>query len=133
MKGFLKRASGYQDDHMNLPVGNLDAAIPFYETVLGFSVLSRAESPHRRATLGRDDVQLGLAENGGDPAQDGCAFHVENLAALADEFKARGLQKELSSFGTEEHGGSSFKVFYVVAPDGLCYWFGERQPDASVS
>jgi amidase len=23
--------------------------------------------------------------------------------------------------------GKTFKVFYVVAPDGLCYWFGERQ------
>ena len=21
-----------------------------------------------------------------------------------------------------------YQGFYVVAPDGLCYWFGERQP-----
>jgi hypothetical protein len=25
-------------------------------------------------------------------------------------------------------GDVPWGVFYVVAPDGLCYWFGERQP-----
>jgi len=128
MKGLLRHASGYKDDHLNLPVANLDDAVPFYETVLGFSVLSRTDSPHRAAILGRDDVRLGLAENGGDPTQDGCAFHVDNLPALFEEFKSRGLQKEVSTFDIEQRkDGSSWQVFYVVAPDGLCYWFGERQ------
>ena len=44
-----------------------------------------------------------LAETGGDPSQDGCAFHVNGLAPLLDEFKANGLQKELSEFSTERH------------------------------
>ena len=113
---------------MNLPVPDLAAALPFYETVLGFRVLERSESPHRSAVLGRDDVKMRLAENGGDPSQDGCAFHVTDLAGLFAEFKASGLQKELSNFDVENHGDASFTVFYVVAPDGLCYWFGERQP-----
>jgi hypothetical protein len=68
-----------------------------------------------------------LAETGGDPSQDGCAFHVNDLAGLFAEFNANGLGKPLSEFDTEEHGETSWKVFYVVAPDGLCYWFGERQ------
>jgi hypothetical protein len=68
-----------------------------------------------------------LAENGGDPAQDGCAFHVTELRSLLAEFKAAGLQKELSDIKTETHNGAAWDVFYVVAPDGLCYWFGERQ------
>jgi hypothetical protein len=41
--------------------------------------------------------------------------------------KANGLEKELSSFDVEHHDNGDWKVFYVVAPDGLCYWFGERQ------
>jgi catechol 2,3-dioxygenase-like lactoylglutathione lyase family enzyme len=127
MTGFLTRASGYQDDHMNLPVADVDAAIPFYETVLGFVVESRGDTPCKTAILGRDDVRIGLAENGGDASQDGCAFHVDDLAGLFEEFKSRGLQKELSGFDVEDHGGAAWKVFYVVAPDGLCYWFGERQ------
>ena len=68
-----------------------------------------------------------LAENGGDSSQDGCAFHVTDLDALFAEFKAKGLHKELSEFKIEQRGGVAWKVFYVVAPDGLCYWFGERQ------
>jgi catechol 2,3-dioxygenase-like lactoylglutathione lyase family enzyme len=127
MKATLEKAFGYQGDHMNLSVRDLAAALPFYETVLGFQVLSRSVTPHNSAVLARNQVEIGLAENGGDPTQDGCAFHVKGLSDLFAEFKANGLQKELSDFATEEHGGVAWKVFYVVAPDGLCYWFGERQ------
>jgi catechol 2,3-dioxygenase-like lactoylglutathione lyase family enzyme len=129
MKPILEKAWGYQGDHMNLPVRDLAAALPFYETVLGFCVMSRSDSPHNSAVLARDQVEIRLAENGGDPSQDGCAFHVTGLAALFAEFKALGLQKELSQFDIEQRGGVAWKVFYVVAPDGLCYWFGERQAD----
>jgi catechol 2,3-dioxygenase-like lactoylglutathione lyase family enzyme len=127
MTAMLEKGFGYQGDKMNLPVADLDSALPFYQTILGFRVLSRAEIPHKSAVLARDQVEIRLAENGGDPSQDGCAFHVKELEALFDEFKANGLQKELSDFDVEEHGGARWRVFYVVAPDGLCYWFGERQ------
>lgn len=126
MTATLEKAFGYQGDNMNLPVGDLGAAIPFYETVLGFHVLSRSATPHNSAVLARDRIQIGLAENGGDSTQDGCAFHVKDLASLFAEFRTNGLQKELSAFDVERHDGVAWKVFYVVAPDGLCYWFGER-------
>jgi lactoylglutathione lyase len=125
VKGTLEKAFGYQGDNLNLPVSDVSAAVPFYETVLGFKVESRGETPHRSAVLARDQVRIGLVENGGDSSQDGCAFHVKDLAALFDEFKTNGLNKEISEFDTEDHGAKTFKVFYVVAPDGLCYWFGE--------
>jgi lactoylglutathione lyase len=123
----LEKAFGYQGDTMNLPVPDLAAALPFYEHVLGFRVVSRSDAPHRSAVLSRDDVQIGLAENGGDPTQDGCAFHVVGLAALFDEFNARGLGKNDWQFESETRGGASWRVFYAIAPDGLCYWFGEKQ------
>jgi catechol 2,3-dioxygenase-like lactoylglutathione lyase family enzyme len=128
MTARLENAFGYQGDKMNLPVRDLASALPFYETVLGFRVVSRAEMPQRSAVLGRDQIELRLVENGGDPTQDGCAFHVTELEALLSEFRAKGLKKELSDCDVEEHGGARWRVFYVVAPDGLCYWFGERQP-----
>jgi catechol 2,3-dioxygenase-like lactoylglutathione lyase family enzyme len=127
VKGTLDKAFGYQGNNLNLPVSDLAAALPFYENELGFRVLSRSDTPHRSAVLGRDGVQIGLAENGGDSSQDGCAFHVTNLEGLFADFKASGLQKELSEFNVEKHGDANWRVFYVVAPDGLCYWFGERQ------
>ena len=130
MPGTLKRAFGYEGNALDLPVSNLDATVPFYERVLGFRVLSREESPHRAAVLTRDEVQIRLAENGGDATQDGCAFHVEGVTELFDEFQANGLNKQGSAFDLEDQDdGSVWNVFYVVAPDGLCYWFGERQPD----
>jgi len=127
MKAELKTASGYQGDHMNLPVANLDAAIPFYETVLGFRVVSRSDVPCRSAVLARDGIQIGLAENGGNPTQDGCAFEVSSGESLFGEFMSNGLKKDQPAFSVEEHGATLWKVFYLVAPDGLCYWFGERQ------
>ncbi len=127
MKATLETAFGYQGDNMNLPVRDLAASLPFYETVLGFRVLSRSDTPHKSAVLARDKVQIGLAENGGDATQDGCAFHVNHLESLFAEFNANGLHKEPSEIGMEQQDGVAWKVFYVVAPDGLCYWFGERQ------
>ncbi len=123
----LEKAFGYQGDNMNLPVQDVDTALPFYQNVLGFQVLSRSESPHKAAVLGRDQIQIRLAENDGDPSQDGCAFHVTDIDSLLAEFKANGLQKEISDFSYEQRGDATWKVFFVVAPDGLCYWFGERQ------
>jgi len=124
----LEKAFGYQGNNMNLPVPDVTAALSFYERILGFRVMSRSETPCRSAVLARDQVQIGLAENGGDSTQDGCAFHVKDVEGLFAEFKANGLEKELSQFDVEQHGEASWKVFYIVAPDGLCYWFGERQP-----
>jgi catechol 2,3-dioxygenase-like lactoylglutathione lyase family enzyme len=122
----LEKAFGYQGDNMNLPVRDVVAALPFYETVLGFRVVSRSETPQQSALLARDQVQMQLVENGGDPAQDGCAFHVHGLETLFAEFQANGLNKQKAEFKTEQHGDTAWRVFYVVAPDGLCYWFGER-------
>jgi lactoylglutathione lyase len=127
VKPTLDKAFGYQGDNMSLPVPDQEAALPFYETVLGFRVIARRETPHKSAVLSRDSVQIGLAENGGDPTQDGCAFHVTGLEALFAEFQCNGLGKQLSEFDVEQHDGVAWKVFYVVAPDGLCYWYGERQ------
>jgi catechol 2,3-dioxygenase-like lactoylglutathione lyase family enzyme len=125
----IEKAFGYQANNMDLPVADLATALPFYENVLGFRVVSRSDTPLNSAVLERDEIQIRLAENGGDPTQDGCAFHVKGLKELFAEFKRNGLQKELSEFNSEQRGGVEWKVFYVVAPDGLCYWFGERQSD----
>jgi lactoylglutathione lyase len=127
MEAKLEKGFGYQGNKMNLPVADVASAVAFYQTVLGFSVVSKSDAPTRLAVLSRDGIEIGLAENGGDPTQDGCAFHVTGLEALLNEFKDNGLKKELSDIGVEKHNGHAFRVFYVVAPDGLCYWFGEQQ------
>ena len=126
-KAVLKNAWPYQQDQLNLPVADLEAALPFYETRMGFQTISREDSPHRRAVLQRDGLRIGLAENGGDPTQDGCFFEVNDVEAAFQELKANGLTTEMGALQNQHHGETAWKVFFVVAPDGLCYCFGERQ------
>ena len=121
------RAFGYKGDRMRLPVRDIAEALPFYERVLGFQLVSRSDTPERAAILARDAVEIGLAENGGDPSQDGCAFHVTGVDALFAEFQTRGVERISSETKIERHQDVAWNVFYVVAPDGLCYWFGERK------
>jgi catechol 2,3-dioxygenase-like lactoylglutathione lyase family enzyme len=127
MKAVFKTASPYADDAMNLPVENVDSAIPFYETVMGFRLVSRSDSPCKSAVLARDEIKIGLAENGGDPSQEGCFFEVDNAEAAFAELKSNGFEKNDPGYRIDKYGDKSFKVFFVVAPDGLCYCLGERQ------
>jgi lactoylglutathione lyase len=124
-RAFYKRAAPYADDVMNLPVADVEAAIPFYQTTFGFRVVSRSNSPVKSVTLARDDVKIGLAENGGDPTQEGCFFEVDNANTAFEEIK--GTPAKESDFRIDKFGDVSYRIFFVVAPDGLCYMLGERQ------
>jgi catechol 2,3-dioxygenase-like lactoylglutathione lyase family enzyme len=101
MKAVFRSALPYASDAMQLPVHDVDAAIPYYERTLGFRVVTRRETPPRAVVLARDGIQIGLAENGGDPSQEG-AFRLDQFA------------------------GAPYRVFFAIAPDGLCYMLGER-------
>jgi len=131
MKAVFKSAWPYADDAMNLPVADVDAAVGFYEDIIGFKLVSRQDQPVKSAVLVRDDIQIGLAENGGDPTQEGCFFAVDDVEAAFAELKANGFEKEDAGFRIDQHGDASWKVFFVVAPDGLCYCLGERQSKES--
>lgn len=126
-KATLKQAWPYQQNVLALPVGNLAQALPFYQTVLGFELVIQTDTPQPSAILSRDGIQLGLAENGGDPEQNGCFFEVDNVITAFAELKANGLPLEQPGFSRQQHGDVRWKVFFVVAPDGLCYCYGERQ------
>ena len=44
MKATLEKAFGYQGDNMNLPVQDLESAVPFYEKVLGLQLSKLPQS-----------------------------------------------------------------------------------------
>ena len=71
----------------------------------------------------RDGVQIGFAINGGDPSQDGAAIRVEDINGIKAQLESRGL--EVADTRVDEMDGVTFNVFFVVAPDGLCYYFHE--------
>lgn len=125
MKAIFKRAVPYAEDAMNLPVADVEAAIPFYTQTFNFRVVSKQEAPVKSAVLARDEIQIGLAENGGDPSQEGCYFEVDNVEAAYEEIK--GAKPVDSDLETQTHGSKTSRVFFVVAPDGLCYMIGQPQ------
>ena len=96
-KAIFKNAWPYQKDKMNLPVRDLESSIPFYERVMGFSLVARTELPYKLAVLDRNGIQIGLGENGGDPGQNGCFFEVDNVHFALEELTSNGLQKEISA------------------------------------
>jgi lactoylglutathione lyase len=125
MKTIFKRVAPYADDALKLPVANIAEAIPYYEETFSFRVVSRSDEPHRSVILSRDQIQIGLAENGGDPTQEGCFFEVDVVETAFAEIKGR--QPQASDFRLDQFGEISYRVFFEVAPDGLCYMIGERQ------
>ena len=120
------RAAPYADDAMNLPVRDIDTAIPFYESKMGFRVVSRLDKGYRKAVLERDTIQIGLAENGGDPTQEGCFFEVDDVEAAVAELRSYDSSFK-ADLQMQKHGDTTYRLFFVVAPDGLCYCIGEAQ------
>lgn len=125
MKAIFKRAVPYAEDAMNLPVSDVEAAIPFYEQTFNFRLISKKDAPVKSAVLARDEIRIGLAENGGDPTQEGCYFEVDNIEAAYEEIK--GTAPKDSDLEIQTDGNWKSKVFFVVAPDGLCYMIGQPQ------
>lgn len=62
--------------------------------------------------LERDGIQMAVAENGGDPEQDGCAFRTDNVVALRDEFIANGLDK-IGAVDDDLQGDRSLTCFLL--------------------
>jgi lactoylglutathione lyase len=123
MRAVFKSVKPYADDALNLPVKDVASAIPYYERTFGFQVVSRQESPHAVAILARDDVQIGLAENGGDPTQEGCFFEVDDVEAAYSEIHGRSAESGTIKF--QRVNGRQYRAFFVVAPDGLCYMLAQ--------
>ena len=119
----FRAAFPYQDDVLALPVSNVQEAADWYCQNFGMQEIERGSKPNPFVILERDGVRIGFAENGGDPTQDGAAVLVAGIAEVRDELESRGVN--LSDWRVDEHEGKQLKVFFVTAPDGLCYYFHE--------
>lgn len=123
----FRQAWPYQDDILALPVTDLDAASAWYAEHFGMTEVERRDDPHPAVVLERDGVRIGFARTGGDPEQDGAAILVSGIAALRDELEAKGAK--IGNWRIDEEDGKKQQVFFVVAPDGLCYYFHEPLVD----
>ncbi len=117
----FEAAFPYQDNVLALPVEDLDQAASWYGQALGLTEVERRDSPVPTVIMQRDGVQIGFAINGGDATQDGAAILVSDLERARRELEANGISPGDSR--VDERNGKQLRVFFVVAPDGLCYYF----------
>ncbi len=119
----FSQAFPYQDDVLALPVTDVEAASRWYAQHFGMTEVERLSEPVPKVILERDGVKIGFAINGGDAAQDGAAVLVSGIAGIRTDLQARGV--DVGEVRVDERDGQKFQVFFVVAPDGLCYYFHE--------
>ncbi|WP_339727794.1 VOC family protein [uncultured Gimesia sp.] len=119
----FKSASPFQNDVLALPVTDLDVASNWYAKHFSMTEVERHQAPVPMVVLERDGTRLGFAVNGGDPSQDGAAILVKNIQQVKDELKSNGVS--ITNWRVDKRDGQNLQVFFVVAPDGLCYYFHE--------
>ena len=119
----FKAAFPFQQDVLALPVVNLDVAVDWYSNHFGMSEVARKAEPIPTVILERDGTRIGFAITGGDASQDGAAILVSNIQGIKEELSSKGV--EIGNWRVDERDGQKFQVFFVVAPDGLCYYFHE--------
>lgn len=117
----FKAAFPYQKDVLSLPVADLDAASQWYSKVFGLQEIERRTHPHPTVILERDGVKIGFAINAGDPEQDGAAILVSDIHRAREQIEAAGIK--VGNWRVDERDGQKLQVFFVVAPDGLCFYF----------
>ena len=119
----FKAAFPYQNDVLALPVTDLDAASAWYSKSFGMVEVERHDQPVPTVILERDGTRIGFAVNGGDASQDGAAVLVSGIYELRKELESNGVK--IGNWRLDERDGHKLQVFFVVAPDGLCYYFHE--------
>ena len=114
----------FADDVLALPVDDLDRAVGWYAARFGLVEVERRTDPCPTVIMERDGVRIGFAVNGGDPSQEGAAILVSDIHRARDELQANGVKT--ANWRVDERDGKKYQVFFVVAPDGLCYYFHQR-------
>ena len=116
-----KAAFPFADDVLALPVEDIDRATEWYGARFGLVEVERRAAPIPTVIMERDGVRIGFAVNGGDPGNEGAAILVTDIHRARDELEANGVKT--ANRRVDERDGQKYQVFFVVAPDGLCYYF----------
>ena len=119
----FKAAYPYQQDVLALPVSDINTASEWYSEHFDMVEVERKETPVPTVLLERDGVQIGFAVNGGDPTQEGAAILVDHIEEIRRMLEAKGVQ--VGDWQIDKRDGKKLRVFFVVAPDGLCYYVHE--------
>lgn len=117
----FEAAYPFMDDVLALPVKDIDVAAKWYADAFGLREVERPDAAVPTVVMERDGVRIGFAINGGDASNDGAAILVTDIQRARAELEANGVAT--ANWRVDERDGDKFQVFFVVAPDQLCYYF----------
>jgi catechol 2,3-dioxygenase-like lactoylglutathione lyase family enzyme len=117
----------FADDVLALPVADVERAAAWYGARFGLVEVERCAGPVPTVIMERDGVRIGFAVNGGDPDNEGAAIRVSDIHRARHELESNGVKT--ANWRVDERDGGKFQVFFVVAPDGLCYYFHQPLAD----
>jgi len=120
-KTLFEKAFPYGEDVLALPVDDVESAAGWYAEHFAMVEVERKSEPCPTVIMERDGVRIGFAENGGDSSQEGAAIRVPDIHAMRAELESRGVN--IGNWRIDERDGKKLQVFFVAAPDGLCYYF----------
>ena len=123
----FEAAFPFAEDVLALPVEDIDVAAAWYGERFGLKEVERRDAPVSTVLMERDGVRIGFAVNGGDASNDGAAILVADAARARQEIEATGV--ETGNWRIDERDGKRYQVFFVVAPDGLCFYFHQLIED----
>ena len=111
----------FANDVLALPVEDIDRAAAWYGPRFGLVEVERSAAPVPTVIMERDGVRIGFAVNGGDASSEGAAILVTDVHRARRELEANDVR--IANWRVDEREGKQYQVFFVVAPDGLCYYF----------
>ncbi len=123
MGKLFEAAFPFLENVLALPVKDIDQAASWYGEKFGLVEVERRDDPPT-VIMEREGARIGFQVNGTDAGNDGAAILVADAARARDELAARGV--ETGNWRVDERDGEKYQVFFVVAPDGLCYYFHQR-------
>ncbi|MCY4540551.1 MAG: VOC family protein [Chloroflexi bacterium] len=117
----------FADDVPALPVKDIAQTVEWYGGAFGLKEIERRASPLPAVIMERDGLQIGFAINGADAEKEGAAILVTDIQRARDELEAKGIKTV--NWRVDQRDGQKFQVFFVVAPDGLCFYFHQPIED----
>jgi len=126
-RAVFEKAFPYGADVLALPVTDLDTAAKWYAEHFAMVVVERRSEPRATVIMERDGARVGFSVNGGDSSQEGAAILVSDIHAARTELESKGVK--IANFRVDERDGKKLQVFFVAAPDGLCYYFHQPIDD----
>jgi hypothetical protein len=120
-RAVFENAFPYGNDILALPVADLAVAATWYAEHFAMVEVERSAEPQPAVIMERDGVRIGFSVNGGDSSQEGAAILVSDIHAMRMELESRGVS--IGNWRVDERDGKKLQVFFVTAPDGLCYYF----------